>query len=229
LIILAVTGLAREARLVAGPGVTTITGGGHGAALARQLAALPAKQVSRILSIGICGALAPELQVGDAVVASDVRMSGEQFACDAAWTRAIAARLPAARVVPFAGSDVIAPDPQAKAALRAQTGAAVVDMESHLAAREAHARGLPFAAVRVVSDSANRALPPAARLALRSDGRPDPHAVFHSLIAMPTQLPSLIRTAWEAEKAFASLLRCCRALGRGFGVPDLGELSFDMR
>ena len=45
-----------------------------------------------------------------------------------------------------------------KAALRSETGAAAVDMESHIAAAYAAEAGLPFAALRVISDPATRAL-----------------------------------------------------------------------
>jgi nucleoside phosphorylase len=57
-----------------------------------------------------------------------------------------------------------------KRALRAETGALAVDMESHVAARVAARRGLPFAVVRVISDSADEALPPAAQIGMKPDG-----------------------------------------------------------
>src|SRR5256885_9970689 len=50
-----------------------------------------------------------------------------------------------------------------KAALRLETGAAAVDMESHIAAAYAAEFELPFAALRVISDPASRALPALAR------------------------------------------------------------------
>ncbi len=225
--IVAVTGLAREARLVAGPGVMTITSGGSAPLLARQLCELPAGACD-VLSIGICGALASDLRVGDVAIASEICANGARLATDPEWTREIAKRLPGARLAIFAGSDTIVADAQAKSALRAATGADVVDMESHLAAMAARERQLRFAAIRVVSDSADRTLPPAARLALHADGRPNLTAVTRSVIGSPSQLPSLIRTAWDAEIAFAALLRCRRALGARLGVPDLGQLALDV-
>ncbi len=53
------------------------------------------------------------------------------------------------------------------------TGAAIVDMESGLAARVAAENELPFAALRVVADPHDRALPPAAQILLRHDGTPN--------------------------------------------------------
>jgi adenosylhomocysteine nucleosidase len=223
--IVAVTGLAREARIVGGPGIVTIVGGGD--ALQRRLTCDLPKQARRILSIGICGALSPKLRVGDVILASDVVTPSQSISTDEGWTNALAERLPNVVVAPIAGIDTIAPDSQTKAILRNATHAAAVDMESHIAARAAQLHGLPFAALRVVSDAAHRSLPPAACVPLLPDGRVDVSAVMWSLLGAPWQIPALIRTAWEAERAFAALLRCRRVLG-GFGVVDFGQLALDM-
>ena len=60
-----------------------------------------------------------------------------------------------------------------KAALHSETGASAVDMESHIAAAYAAEAGLPFAAVRVISDPAHRALPALARAAIKPNGQID--------------------------------------------------------
>ena len=112
-------------------------------------------------------------------------------------------------------------DAAAKAALHSATGALAVDMESHVAAAFAAAHGLPFAALRVISDGADRALPKAAQAGMKPDGGMD----------VPRQLPALIRTGREAEVAFRQLKLLNRhdLLGRlGIGDPDLGELALDV-
>ncbi len=101
-------------------------------------------------------------------------------------------------------------------------------MESHVAARAAKEHGLPFAALRVVSDAAHRTLPPAARVALQPSGAIDLAGVLRSVIRSPLQIPALLRTAWEAEIAFAALLRCRNVFDGGFAGADLGELALDM-
>src|SRR5262249_56941119 len=58
-----------------------------------------------------------------------------------------------------------------KADLWKRTGAAAVDMESHVAASFGAAVGLPVCALRVISDPAARNLPPLARSAIRADRR----------------------------------------------------------
>ena len=102
-------------------------------------------------------------------------------------------------------------------------------MESHIVARVALAHGLPFAAIRVVADPAERQLPPAATVGMRSDGRVDLPAVLMSLARDPRQLPSLIRTALDARAAFAGLLRGRQLLGVHYGIGvDLGDPLLDM-
>lgn len=226
--IVAVTGLAREARLVSGPDLEAVVGGGDAASLQRKVDAQLEKGARRVLSIGICGALAPELRVGDAIVASEIVAADEVFLTHSAWTRELASRLPKATIAPLAGMDVMSADKDAKARMREITRASAIDMESHIAARAAKAKGLPFAAVRVVSDAAHRTLPPAARVGMHPSGRFNIGGVLHSLARAPHQLPALVRTAWEAEIAFASLFRCFNLLQGGFAGANLGELVLDV-
>jgi len=226
--IIAVTGLAREARLVAGPDVHPIVGGGDAKALKERLTAELENGARRILSIGICGALCPELRVGDTIIASEIVHGGDAYPTHGSWSRDLASRLPHAVLAPLAGSDEMAADRETKERLRAGTRASAVDMESHIAARVARERSVPFAAVRVVSDAAHRSLPAAARVAMRPTGGIDFGAVFRAVRRAPRQLPELIRTAWEAEIAFAALFRCRHALNGGFAGADLGQLALDM-
>ncbi|HEY6578868.1 MAG TPA: hypothetical protein VIY09_06060, partial [Rhizomicrobium sp.] len=169
-----------------------------------------------------------ELRVGDAIIASEVVSAGECFPTHGRWSRDLANRIPGAVLAPVAGSDTMTADRDAKARLRAATGASAVDMESHVAARVARSRGFPFAALRVVSDGAQRTLPPAARVAMRPSGGIDIAAVLGSLLRSPLQLPALIRTAWEAEIAFAALFRCRYVLDPGFARADFREFALDV-
>src|SRR5262249_5314341 len=103
--------------------------------------------------------------------------------------------------------------------LHAETGAAAVDMESHVAARIAAAHRIPFAACRVVIDAADRELPPAALISLRHDGTPDLAAVFSSVMRQPSQLSMLLRTALDARIAETALRRGRRRLGPALSFP----------
>jgi hopanoid-associated phosphorylase len=223
--IIAVTGLKREARILAGPGVLAIAGGGDHARLEAEIEAA-CSEAAGIISIGLGGALAPGLKPGDWIVASRI---GE-FDTDPAWTQRLGQALTHAGEGPIEGSDVMVVDPGAKAALFASTGALAVDMESHIAARVAVRRGLPFAAARTISDAADRALPKAAQAGMRPDGGMDVTAVLAALARHPGELGALIRTGIEAETAFRALLRGRQLLGGALMGPgsDLGELLLDV-
>jgi adenosylhomocysteine nucleosidase len=227
-LVLAATGLKREAALFAGEGLTAVVSGGVASALAARLeAALTRYDVVGIISVGLGGALSPELSVGDWVVGDRVTDGATIWETDVAWTQQIVAAIGSfgrLHVGALVGSDVMVADAAAKASLHGRTGALAADMESHVSARLAQANGLPFAAVRVISDDAGRALPKAALAGMRPDGGMNLSAVLWALAKDPTQLPALIRTGREADTGFKALallggdhLLC----GPGIGCPYL--------
>ena len=225
--VIAVCGLAREAAIAAGPGIVTVVGGGNGQRLARLLDEALARGARGVMSFGIAGGLAPGLAPGSLVIGESIVAGEERYLADLRWRGRVAAALPQARLATIAGVERAAADRAAKQALHGATGAAAVDMESHIAARLAASRGLPFAALRAIADPDERDLPPAALLALKPDGSPDLRAVLLSLIRRPAQLPGLVSLAFDARAAFAALLRSRRALGPGV-FPDLGDPMLDM-
>jgi len=210
--ILAVCGLKREAKLLQNAQVRIAVGG--------KFEITP--DISGIISIGIAGALAPDMAVGDVVVAERVVTAGEAFETDAKWTARLAAKLPQALIGAILGRGAIADTPEVKALLHESARAAAVDMESHLAARAAYDAGLPFAALRVISDSADQALPPAALTAMNPDGSIALGRVLWSVARRPGQIPALIRTGRGSDKAFGVLLGCVQTLGPGLRGPHLG-------
>jgi hypothetical protein len=147
------------------------------------------------------------LRPGDLLIATQIVSEGRVHHADPEWVERLAARIPMARRATIAGADAFVVDVASKIALRADTDAAAVDTESHIAADLAQRHGLPFSALRAVSDGADRALPRAAQLRLKPDGRPDLGAILASLAAEPLQLSALIRVAFEAEAGFRALRR----------------------
>jgi len=227
-------GLRREAGILAGAGISTIAGGGDADRLDAMLVAA-APGARRIVSAGLAGALDPTLRIGDIVLATQVQTSSDPP--DAAplppkatsELQQLLALLPDARTGSIYADGMAVGSAAAKAALFARTGAIAIDMESHVAARVAARHGLPFLAVRVVSDTAADTLPPAALVGMAPDGGMAILPVLASLMRNPSQLPALLRTARAAETAFARLRRVHHALvGAGIGGPDLGELPLDM-
>ena len=221
--VLAIVGLKREAAIVAGPQVVPVIAGNSGILRQRIQGALDS-QVRGIISIGIAGALSPQLEAGDCVIASTIVAKGMRFDTDNGWAMRLRRALPDPRVAPVAGVDRIAATVEEKAALYKETGADAIDMESHIAAAVARETDLPFAALRVISDRADHTLPPAALAAMKPNGGIALGRVLKSIAFRPTQIPALMRTSRESEKAFAALLRCRDALGPGLGCPYLGLL-----
>jgi len=210
--VLAVCGLKREAKLLEKARVRVAIGADFEVA----------SDIRGIVSIGIAGALAPEMEVGDIVIAERVVTACEAFETDAKWTARLAASFPSATIGAILGRGTIADTAEVKALLHDATGAVAVDMESHLAADAALTHGLPFAALRVISDRADRSLPPAALVAMNPDGSIALGRVLWSVAKGPGQIGALIRTGRESDKAFAELLRCVETLGPGLRGPDLG-------
>ena len=225
--LLVVCGLQAEAKIARHADVHVLVGGGDQARLAADLER-SAPEARAILSFGIAGGLSPNLKAGDVCVGNGVVLpSGERLSTDPAWTAAIARRLNVA-TASIAGADRPLADLSGKATLLARTGAVVVDMETHVAAQAAHTHGLPFAALRVVTDAADRGLPHAATVGMRADGKIDLAAILLSLARDPAQLVGLIRTGIDAKTAFAALFRCRQRLGPDFAFLDLGEPLLDM-
>ncbi|MBV9551085.1 MAG: phosphorylase [Alphaproteobacteria bacterium] len=219
--ILAVCGLTREAEIAGTDSVIAVAGGGDAAGLRKKLSALHG-DMSGVISIGLGGALSPLLKVGDVVIAERIVAQDGNYVCDTSWRVLLAARLVGAHQGALYGSDVVLASAAAKAALFESSGGALaVDMESQIAARFAAERRLPLAALRVISDDASHALPPAALVAMKPDGGIALGRVLWSLAKNPLQLPALIRTGRHSERAFKKLLRCCRLLGPGLGGVNL--------
>jgi adenosylhomocysteine nucleosidase len=220
--ILAVTGLRREARMARAPGVVAIAAGGHAKSLREKFDQAVARGVKGVISFGIAAALSPELHTGDIVIGAAVVTPRGRITTDPAWRERLSARLPTAKLSLVAGTDTLLMGRNSKAALFAETGADAADMESGSVSRLALARNLPFACLRVISDDALQELPPAAAVALNADGRVDLLAVCRSLRAEPNQLSALMRAARDSRKALGVLLRCRDLVGRGLAGPDLG-------
>jgi adenosylhomocysteine nucleosidase len=214
--VVAVVGLAFEAKIAAAPGVLAICRGPmtHTAEL---LQAAVRGGCGSIISFGVAGGLAPDLLPGDCIVASAVMDHATSRPTDPMWSGSLLEAIPNVRCGPIIGVNQVVVDPQRKKELHARTGAVAVDMESHLVARLAALNGLSFAAVRVIVDPAHRLVPSTAVLAMASDGATDFSAMFYELWEQPSQIVSLLRLAADIYAARAALLRLRRVVGPSFG------------
>jgi len=217
--VIAFVGMAFEARIAAGPGVLVFSRERR-----RELAAA-AENAARhgcrgIISFGVAGGLASGLKPGDWIVGSAIVEPDATRSTDAEWSRRLCEAIKGARYAPIIGVDAPIAEPATKRELHRTTGAAAVDMESHVVARLAAAHGLAFAALRVIVDPADRAIPRAALMGMGAGARADGEAVLRDLLVQPSQLFRLVRISLDAYIARRAMVRGRRLLGPHFGLTD---------
>jgi len=161
-----------------------------------------------VLSVGFAGALDRQLGVGDVIFPSRII-----DARDGSVTQAIGS----GTLVSYAS---VADAPQ-KSKLARAYNAQLVDMEAAAVARGAEARGVRFAAVKVVSDASDHAVPVMDRF-ITHDGQFS-SAKFVAFVALrPWLWASVLRLARNSSRATNAL---CQALNGYLEHPETLENS----
>jgi adenosylhomocysteine nucleosidase len=177
------------------------------AVLSRELVA---EGAGALLSFGIAGGLAPDIESGELILAERVCGSGlEDYACDARWRAAVAARLSEAMVAHrggaiLGGARVLRSVADKNSAYR-ESACLAIDMESASVAAIAAEAGLPFLAVRAVADRARDTLPSLVENAVKPDGRANVGRAIAALIRHPSEIPATLKLARQTELALARL------------------------
>jgi len=188
--------------------------GGHEALLAangagwrRAAAAVDATTAvfgpEAVFSTGFCGALDPQFQIADVVVATAIEAGEHRFP-------ALPAQGPfQVYAGPICSIDHVAGSAEEKQRLRA-SGACAVEMEAGGVAGRAAELGLPFYCVRSVTDLAGESFSIDFNRVLRSDGHFDTMKILSEALRHPaSRLPELLRLRSRS-------LRAARALGEFF-------------
>lgn len=195
-----VVGVAAEVRSAQRLSPNILCSGGRPEIAANQAHALIAAGATTLMSFGIAGGLSSTLRPGSLVVADQVITEFDRYPALSSCAGVIRAH-----VGPIYGSWNIVATAAEKREIRQRTGALAVDMESGAVARVAMDAGIPFIALRAVADPAMHGLPPAALLELDELGRPHLRSVFWSILSGPSQIPALIRTGSQTQKALKRL------------------------
>jgi len=205
--IVVAVGLAFEARIARAARAARVCCG-RGPSMAAALDAALGPKCGGILSFGIAGGLDPALRPGTQIIASAVIGESGRMPTDESWSRALLDSHPAAVHAPLLSVAEAVTDPAGKDHHFQRTGAAAVDMESHIAATVAQRHGLPFAVLRVIADPADRHVPPSAMRGMREDGRTDAMALLRALARRPGDIAGIIGVARDAWTARLTLSRC---------------------
>lgn len=153
-----------------------------------------------VIAAGTCGALAPELAVGDLVVPKIV------LAPDGA--RVTTDPLPALEAEGMLATvDTVAETAEVKARLHATTGALAVDMESATILGWARQHGARGAAIRGVSDTAVETVPADLAALVAPDGRVRAARAVGVMIARPWAVRDALALRRGTEAALDAVAR----------------------
>jgi adenosylhomocysteine nucleosidase len=202
---LAVTGTLagrRVALLVTGDGERNARNG-----MAALLERLP---ITRLLVIGVSGALTSDLAPG-ALLVGDRVCDGSGALHPPADEVAAAVQRTGARAATLVTARRIADSPEERARLLGLfgewPGPAAVDLESAVFVRAAASREIPWLALRAISDTADERLPPLLNQCRDDEaGAVRRGRLLRGLLLAPGALPALVSLRWRVG-------RCAQVLG----------------
>ena len=168
--------------------------GGMGGAAARHAteAVIALYSPAMVCSVGFAGALQPELKVGDLVVPQRVLDARDGSSAETAGGTGILVTV-----------DFVA-GKREKIRLAAAYNGLAADMEAAHVARGAQARGVPFSAVKAISDDFAFAMPPLQRF-VGDDGQFQTSRFVRFAMFRPLLWPQLVRLARNSRHAAAAL------------------------
>jgi len=176
-----------------------VNGAGSARAAAVTDAALADFPADAVISTGFCGALSPDLEIADVLVATEVKRGADVFPALGPTAA------PEHRTGPVISIDHVARTAAEKRTLH-ERGGSVVEMEAAGVAERAQARGIGFYCIRVVSDLAGEDMANDFNAALRDDGHFDTINLLGQTLRKPlVRLPELIRLRNRCVRA-ASVL-----------------------
>ena len=193
------------------PVLLACAGDGNESSLRGVRALLAGKRPRALLGAGVAGALTEDLAPGRVVFGERIfDSSGESAAADPEWlgrARALSGAAGAA----FFTSDRVACSPEERSALAARLppGPAAVDLESASWARAAAEKGIPFLALRAISDGAGERLPGILSECQAPGGPVRRACVARRAILRPAALKSLLelrRRVRDASEALAGFV-----------------------
>jgi adenosylhomocysteine nucleosidase len=185
--------------------------------------ALVSHGCSALISLGFSGALDPHHGPGDIIIADAVVFpDGRKIPTHARWRRGLELALTghaASTVGTITGSDKPLLTPADKISCHLSCNALAVDMESHAVARVAERHGVPFAALRVISDSHQARIPAWTLTGIRYDGSIRKGQIAAGFLVQPWLWPTMMSLALSNRQAVRALRRAVLIAGPGLQFP----------
>ena len=201
-----------------GSGLSLLVSGMGPEAAAQAALRLVDAGVAALAVFGVAGGLDPRLAPGDLVCPSEILdEQNQRYAAESSWRGHLLARLP---LPPQTGALLSVKLPLLSAAEKSaafkSTGAVAVDMESAAVAAVAASAGLPFLALRAISDAAADAIPVALAATVDRYGRPQAGRVAATLLRKPSLVAGLPKLSGGMNAALQALRQAAQA-----SKPDL--------
>jgi len=149
----------------------------------------------RVLTAGFAGGLAPALALGTVLFSSQ----------DDELARSL--QIPSALPARFHCAERVATTAREKHALREQTGADAVEMESAIICGICDRQGIPNAVVRVILDVATEELPLDFNVLMDTRQQLAPGKLALALLRQPQKIPALLRLQRCSAAAAGALAR----------------------
>ncbi len=185
---------------------------------------LLASGATALLSWGTGGGLVPVLSSGSLVLPQTIIAADQTiYHVNPAWHERVCGRMKGHldfRTEPVAESASVLAHSDEKAALSCRTGAIAVDMESAAVAAVAQAAGVPFLAVRVISDPVTVSIPMNALRAVDEFGQLKVFKLIEILVKNPTAVLALVHLGRDFRTARRTLEKVAKLIEDGFLVPE---------
>lgn len=182
--------------------------------------------INAFILCGFAGALSPELQPGDLLLADSVasastpynRYFPDEVLYDAAESLVTDESGSSLKMRTRSGdlvtSNSVLTSPGEKRALFELTGGFAVDMETMGAVRVAQEHGIPWLAIRAITDAADAGLPLDFNAHMNSKGDISYAKVIKSVLMRPAKIPALIQLGKRSSLAAKNLASFLAALLR---------------
>lgn len=176
--------------------------------------------VDGILSFGSAGGLGDKQEPGDLVIGRNIIDDrGATWDCSPEWVTSLEKELDTRGQIVF-GSDGLV-NVSAKHRIANETGASIVDMESHIVAAKAKEKGVPFAVLRAVVDPMDFEIPSWIGDTIRPNGTVSYLPLISGMCMFPWHIGRLASLGGYNKRAMGSLSSAVRVLGPGLGLLSL--------